>query len=68
MKRERLYLFREFEIENQNMLLLEKLYSILSVQNKPKRTIEQKSLNYPKRRKEIGRINIENQSLYKSFR
>jgi hypothetical protein len=67
MKRERLLLYRENEIEIQNMMLLEKLYNILSVNIKPEIKQEQKSLNYPKRKKEIGRINQENKNLYKSL-
>ena len=67
IKRERYALFRENEIENQNMMLLEKLYSILSINTHSKAKKEQKSLNYPSRKKELGRINLENRSLYKSL-
>lgn len=49
------------------MLLLEKLYSILSVNPRPKKIKEKKSLNYPKRKKEIGRINLENKGIFKSL-
>lgn len=58
---------RENLIESDNMILLDKLYSILSNSTQPKGKKENKSLNYPKRKQEIGRINVENRCLYKSL-
>lgn len=49
------------------MILLEKLYTILSTDIKPKNKKRVGSLNYPKRKKEFGRINEENRSIYKSI-
>jgi hypothetical protein len=49
------------------MILLEKLYNILSVSSKPRKATRIGSLNYPKRKKEFGRINMENKNLYKSI-
>jgi hypothetical protein len=49
------------------MILLEKLYKIMLNNYKPKKRNEKKSLNYPSRKKEIGRINHENRTIFKSL-
>jgi hypothetical protein len=49
------------------MILLEKLYSVFSVNSKPKKKKRVGSLNYPKRKQEFGRINHENKNIYKSI-
>ena len=47
--------------------MLDKLYTILSTDKKPRNKKRVGSLNYPKRKREFGRINEENLSLYKSI-
>ncbi|OMJ83802.1 hypothetical protein SteCoe_15211 [Stentor coeruleus] len=61
---------RENSIKAQNMILLEKLYDILSVSPKTAKTSKasvKKSLNYSIRKKEINRINKTNKKIYKSL-
>lgn len=49
------------------MILLDKIYSILTGGPKCGKSRLKKSLNYPKRKKEIGRINEENRDIYRSL-
>lgn len=49
------------------MILLEKLYDILSVSPKTAKNSEKKSLNYPIRKKEINRINRTNKRIFRSL-
>jgi hypothetical protein len=58
---------RESEIEANNMILLDKIYGILTAGSKNGPGRVKKSLNYSKRKKEIGRINEENRDIYKSI-
>jgi len=54
---------RNYEIESNNMLLLDRIYSILSEHPKPLKKRERRSLNYGNRKKENGRIYEENQGI-----
>lgn len=50
------------------MLLLDKIYAILSEHPRPLKARARRSLNYVNRKKENGRINEENQGIFKNLK